>query len=51
MLHGYGETVNRVSRDVKIAYLDLALAAKSISLAENNKRVLYHGKVKSRRQL
>ena len=42
MLHGYQETVNRVSRDVKIAYLDLALAAESIELAEKNKRVLEH---------
>ena len=42
MLHGYRETVNRVSRDVKIAYLDLALAVESTRLAENNKRVLEH---------
>ena len=40
ILHGYEETVNRVSRDVKIAYFDLALVLESSRLTEKNKRVL-----------
>ena len=40
MLHGYQETVNRVTRDVKIAYFDLALVIESTRLTEKNKRVL-----------
>lgn len=39
-LHGYQETVNRVTRDVKIAYFDLALVIESTRLTEKNKRVL-----------
>lgn len=39
-LHGVQETVNRVTRDVKIAYFDLALAIESTRLTEKNKRVL-----------
>ena len=38
--HGLRETVNRVTRDVKVAYLDLALGLESIRLTEKNKRVL-----------
>jgi outer membrane protein TolC len=40
MLHGYQETVNRVTRDVKIAYFDLALVIETTRLTEKNKRVL-----------
>ena len=40
VLHGYQETVNRVTRDVKIAYFDLALVIESTQLTEKNKRVL-----------
>jgi outer membrane protein TolC len=40
MLHGYQETVNRVARDVKLAYFDLALVIESTRLTEKNKRVL-----------
>ncbi|MGX0939622.1 outer membrane protein, heavy metal efflux system [Cupriavidus metallidurans] len=40
MLHGVQETVNRVTRDVRIAYLDLALVIESTRLTEKNKRVL-----------
>ncbi|KDP87245.1 transporter [Cupriavidus sp. SK-3] len=39
-LHGVQETVNRVTRDVKVAYFDLALAIESMRLTENNKRAL-----------
>ena len=40
VLHGYQETVNRVTRAVKIAYFDLALVIESTRLTEKNKRVL-----------
>ncbi|WP_454754858.1 TolC family protein [Cupriavidus basilensis] len=40
MLHGVKETMNRVTRDVKIAYLDLALVIESTRLTEKNKRAL-----------
>ena len=36
----FHEVVNRVSRDVKRAYFDLALARESIRLTEKNRRVL-----------
>lgn len=38
--HGYQETVNRVIRDVKLAYFDLALVVESARLVERNKRIL-----------
>jgi cobalt-zinc-cadmium efflux system outer membrane protein len=38
--HAYQETVNRVVRDVKMAYFDLAFVAESARLVEKNKRVL-----------
>jgi cobalt-zinc-cadmium efflux system outer membrane protein len=38
--YGYRETVNRVTRDVKIAYFDLAFVAESIRLVTQNKLVL-----------
>jgi len=38
--HGYRETVNRVVREVKMAYLDLALATESIRLLRENRLVL-----------
>ena len=38
--YGYSETVNRVTRDVKIAYFDLAFIAESIRLVTQNKLVL-----------
>ena len=37
---GYLETVNRVVRDVKLAYYDLALAGRSIEIVERNKRLV-----------
>ena len=37
---GYRETVNRVVRDVKLAYYDLALAERSIEILEQNKRLV-----------
>jgi len=37
---GYQETVNRVLRDVKVAYFDLALVAESARLVEKNRQVL-----------
>ena len=37
---GYRETVNRVVRDVKVAYYDLALADRSIEIVERNKRLV-----------
>lgn len=40
MFYGVQETVNRVTRDVKVAYFDLALAIESTRLTERNKRVL-----------
>jgi len=38
--YDYQETMNRVKRDVKIAYFDLALVIESTRLTEKNKRVL-----------
>jgi cobalt-zinc-cadmium efflux system outer membrane protein len=38
--HGYRETANRVVRDVRTAYADLALADESIRLISQNKAVL-----------
>jgi len=38
--YGYQETVNRVLRDVKVAYFELAFVAESAGLVEKNKRVL-----------
>ncbi len=38
--HAYQETVNRVVRDVKTAYFDLALATESARLVEKNRQVL-----------
>jgi len=38
--HGYQETVNRVARDVKAAYFELALVVESTRLVEENRRVL-----------
>ena len=37
---GYRETVNRVVRDVKVAYYDLALADRSIEIVERNKQLV-----------
>lgn len=38
--HAYQETVNRVLRDVKLAYFDLAYVAESARLVEKNRQVL-----------
>lgn len=38
--YGYQETVNRVVRDLKIAYLDLALTLEMTRLVEKNKLIL-----------
>jgi outer membrane protein TolC len=38
--HGYRETVNRVARDVKLTYLDLALALESVRLSKDTTLVL-----------
>ena len=38
--YAYQETVNRVLRDVKMAYFELAFVAESTQLVEKNKRVL-----------
>jgi outer membrane protein, heavy metal efflux system len=38
--HGFRETVNRVGRDVKLAYLDLSLVAETIRLMQGNRQVL-----------
>lgn len=38
--YAYHEVVNRVSKEVKLAYFDLALAQESARLTEKNKRVL-----------
>ena len=38
--HAYQETVNRVLRDVKTAYFELAFVAESARLVEKNKQVL-----------
>lgn len=37
---GYRETVNRVVRDIKVAYYDLALADRSIEIVERNKQLV-----------
>jgi cobalt-zinc-cadmium efflux system outer membrane protein len=37
---GYRETVNRVVRDVRVAYYDLALAERSIEIVERNKQLV-----------
>lgn len=38
--HGYQETVNRVVRDIKIAYFDLGLTLERIRIVEKNKLIL-----------
>ena len=38
--YGYQETVNRVIREVKVAYFELAFVIESTRLTENNKRTL-----------
>jgi outer membrane protein TolC len=38
--YGYQETINRVARDAKIAYCDLALVIGSMSLVEQNRSIL-----------
>jgi outer membrane protein TolC len=38
--HAYQETVNRVVRDVRTAYIDLAFVAESARLVEQNRQVL-----------
>jgi outer membrane protein TolC len=38
--HGYRETVNRVAREVKLAYLDLSLALESVRLLKDTTLVL-----------
>ncbi|MEK7834838.1 MAG: TolC family protein, partial [Pseudomonadota bacterium] len=38
--HGYQETVNRVARDIRIAYSDLGLTLEMTRLVEKNKRIL-----------
>lgn len=38
--HLYQETTNRVIRDVKVAYFDLALVVESVGLVEQNKQIL-----------
>lgn len=38
--YAYQETVNRVVRDVRVAYFELAFVAESARLVENNKQVL-----------
>ena len=38
--YGYQETVNRVVRDIKIAYLDLGLTLERTRIVEKNKRIL-----------
>ena len=40
MAHGYREMVNRVVRETKLAYFDLALVLESIRLTEKNKGIL-----------
>lgn len=48
--HGYRETANRVVRDVKMAYFDLALALENVRLLTDTRRVLeqFLGIVESR---
>lgn len=38
--YGYAETLNRVLRDVKVAYFELALALESARVVQRNKQVL-----------
>ncbi len=38
--HGYQETVNRVARDIRIAYFDLGLTLEMTRLVEKNKLIL-----------
>ncbi len=38
--HAYQETVNRVARDVKVTYFELALVVESARLVEKNRQVL-----------
>jgi outer membrane protein TolC len=38
--HGYSEMVNRVVRETKVAYFDLALVLESVRLTEKNKSIL-----------
>lgn len=38
--HAYAETVNRVLRDVRLAYFDLALVVESASLVKANREIL-----------
>lgn len=38
--HGYQETVNRVVRDIKVAYFDLGLTLENTRLVEKNKLIL-----------
>ncbi|PTR16320.1 MULTISPECIES: TolC family protein [unclassified Nitrosospira] len=38
--HGYAETVNRVTREIKIAYFDLGLTLELTRLVEKNKSIL-----------
>lgn len=40
--HAYRETVNRVARDVKAAYFELAFVIESARLVEENRQVLGH---------
>jgi len=40
--HAYQETVNRVIRDVKVSYFELANVAESARLVEKNRQVLEH---------
>ena len=37
---GYEETVNRIARDIKLAYIDLGLTLELTGLVEKNKRIL-----------
>ncbi len=38
--YGYQETVNRVARDIKLAYFDLGLTLERTRIVEKNKRIL-----------
>ncbi len=37
---GYQETVNRVARDIKVAYIDLGLTLETTTLVEKNRQIL-----------
>ena len=39
-VHGYEETINRVARDLKVAYYDLALVIESTRLVEQNRALV-----------